>query len=42
MPGAAMDLDARQELAAFRRVARRGAGRGHRELAKGRSGRYIR
>jgi molybdenum cofactor cytidylyltransferase len=42
MPGAAVDLDARQELAAFRRAAWRGACRGHRELAKGRVGRYIR
>jgi molybdenum cofactor cytidylyltransferase len=42
MPGAALDLDAPQELAAFRRLARRNAGRGYRELAKGRTGRYIR
>lgn len=42
MPDAAVDLDARQELGAFRRQARRGAGRDHRELAKGRGERYIR
>lgn len=42
MPGAAVDLDVRQELGAFRRLAWRGAARRDRRLAKGRAGRYIR
>lgn len=42
MPGAAVDLDARDQLGVLRRLARRDAGQGHRRLAKGRAGRYIR
>lgn len=42
MPGAALDLDTRQELGTFRRMARRSAGPGQRHLAKDPAGRYIR
>lgn len=42
LPAATVDLDTRQELGAFRRMARRSTGPGHRHLAKGRAGRYIR
>jgi len=42
MPAAGLDLDVREELGAFRRIARRSAGHGERRLAKGRGERYIR